>query len=596
MSPLTFNIIRQSTQLPAARRGTVVMATHASSSSSSSSSTSDKEPVESTSNCTKRVIETPGCFMYSVKGSVPHLTPDTLRLQGLDFILLCDIRDWSHYTKLPPNSDRYISMMTHQGVRQLTLEEYFKIVRAYEPDIIATFADSISDLDQLHPPLSVNDGGGGQLVEPAGHGLKRVRKSVDRSLKWLDLILRERQGFDAMAEDRMLEEFKKKIKKEKDQSTTTSNISSSNSSNVGIVAGSNDRLQNGVDQVMQETKNLNLEGASTLEIKQLQQQQQEGKPTKRPWMNVSVFAHVVGAQLEQERIRSAQETANRQGVDGFIIDTLTLSGSKEQVLSLLKVSIDHLPAEKPRLVYGMQTPEDVLKSVALGADLFDTSYPFQLTEDGKASMFSFGTPSITTTTTSSSTDNKTSMNKRWINLWDDEHSDKFIPLLEGCECYSCKGGRHTRAYLNHLLKAHEMLATVLLMSHNMHQYSEFFANVRQSIQDNTFEQHSALFVQTFGTEPERTSQIHVAQAEVEAALARRSRLNGDSDDDVHGAKSTTIAAQEKKLQKEKMREARRAKHKEEGLKKRINKKEMTSEKSQEELKEHEALEESGEKL
>lgn len=73
MSPLTFSIIRQSTQLSAARRGTVVMTSSASSSPVADNDVTRKE---------KRVIETPGCFMYSVKGSVPHFTPDTLRLQG----------------------------------------------------------------------------------------------------------------------------------------------------------------------------------------------------------------------------------------------------------------------------------------------------------------------------------------------------------------------------------------------------------------------------------------------------------------------------------------------------------------------------------
>ncbi|KAF9366544.1 Queuine tRNA-ribosyltransferase subunit qtrtd1 [Mortierella sp. NVP85] len=584
MSPLTFNIIRQSTQRSAARRGTVIMNAQATSSST------DKELVESTNSTgIKRVIETPGCFMYSVKGSVPHLTPDTLRLQGFggvnatiehilqdhqpagfeknwpctlsrflhlqDFILLCDIRDSSHYTKVPFNSDRHISMMTQQGVRQLTLEEYFKIVRAYEPDIMATFADSISDLDQVQPS--------GQLVG-SGHGLKRVKKSVDRSLKWLDMILRERQGFDALAEDRALEEARKKKRKEEQQQRSASG--SDSNANATIAEGNNDPLSS-------DTKTLNQEGASTLETKQ-----REGKPTKKPWTNVSVFAHVVGAQIEQERIRSAEETSMRQDVDGFVIDTLTLPGTKEEVLNLLKVSIDHLPAAKPRLVYGMQAPEDVLKSIALGADLFDTSYPFQLTEDGKASLFSFGTPS---TIHNSSTDN-TRTSKRWINLWDEEHADKFVPLSEECECYACKGGRHTRAYINHLLKAHEMLATVLLMSHNMYQYSKFFANVRQSIQDGTFEQHAASFVETFGTEPERTGEIHAAQAAVEAALARRNRLDGDSDDDAASA-AAKRAAEEKKIEKEKLREARRAKNKEEGLKKRIIRQGMRSEKNLQEL-------------
>jgi tRNA-guanine family transglycosylase len=98
-----------------------------------------------------------------------------------------------------------------------------------------------------------------------------------------------------------------------------------------------------------------------------------------------------------------------------------------------------------------------------------------LTEDGKASLYSFGSHNNTRNTETSTIKNNenestledststTTTTKRWINLWDDEHADKFVPILEGCGCYACKGGRHTRAYINHLLKAHEMLATVLLM-------------------------------------------------------------------------------------------------------------------------------------
>ncbi|KAF8953315.1 hypothetical protein BGZ46_003235, partial [Entomortierella lignicola] len=199
-------------------------------------------------------------------------------------------------------------------------------------------------------------------------------------------------------------------------------------------------------------------------------------------------------------------------------------------------------------------------SIALGADLFDTSYPYQLTEDGKASLYSFG---VTDKNSSNSTGS--GLKKRWINLWDDEHQDKFVPLLEGCECYACKGGRHTRAYINHLLKAHEMLATVLLMSHNMYQYSKFFANVRQSIQDETFEQYSSSFVETFGTEPERTGEIHPAQLVVEAALSKRNRLDGESDEITEAINAAAIAAELKKKEKQESRAMRRDKLREEGL-------------------------------
>ncbi|KAF9378252.1 Queuine tRNA-ribosyltransferase subunit qtrtd1 [Podila verticillata] len=561
MSPLTFSIIRQSTQLSAARRGTVVMT-----SSASSSSVADND---ATRNDT-RVIETPGCFMYSVKGSVPHLTPDTLRLQGFggvnvsieqllldhqptgldkwpftlskflnfqDLILLCDIRNSSSFTKVPFNSDRSVSMISHKGVRQLTLEDYFKVVRAYHPDIVGAFTDSISD-----------------TKEP---GQKRVRKSVERSLKWLDQVLLERQGLDGLAQDREAEE-KKKLK-------------SRNKENQMPVVAETATMSSPV------------------------------KRTTLPWTDVGLFAHVQGAQFDQERVRSAQETAKRTGVDGYIIDTNALPGSRDDILKMLKISMDHLPKDKPRLVYGMQAPEDVLRSIALGADLFDTSYPFLLTEDGKASLFSFGSvaaPTSTSTTASINTAtaslqatsiSNNAANNRWINLWDDEHADKFVPIMEGCECYSCKGGRHTRAYINHLLKAHEMLATVLLMSHNMHQYSKFFANIRQSIASGTFDELSQQFREQFGTEPQRIpGEIHEQQRIVEASLSKRNRLDGNEGSAATSGAATPVVSNPAEL--EALKEARKVEKAQKAQEKKqrqmVNKKEKRLQK----LKERELLE------
>ncbi|KAG0319758.1 Queuine tRNA-ribosyltransferase subunit qtrtd1 [Dissophora globulifera] len=574
MPPLTFNIIRQSTQLSAARRGTVVMAQSGSGKSvpvSTDSDIADTVP--------KREIETPGCFMYTVKGSVPHLTPDTLRLQGFggvnvsiehilqdhqpagfekwpssqslskflhlqDFILFCNIRDSSRYAKVPNNSDRYLSMATHKGVRQLTLEDYLKVVRTYHPDIVASFSDSIPDFDPTEP---AGGGGGGVLLETETEtepGPKRVKKSVDRSLKWLDLVLRDRHGIDALAEQRSLDEAIKREQKMKKK----------NGDEAQAAEGHHDR------QAMEKT----IEDLKVLSVSQ----GLNAEPTKRPWTNVSVFAHVVGAQIEEERIRSAKETAKRQEVDGFIVDTLALPGTREEVLKLLKVSLDHLPPEKPRLVYGMQTPEDVLKSIAMGADLFDTSYPSHLTEDGKASLYNFGTP------LTSHRAGGESSSQRWINLWDDEHVRSFVPLLDGCECYACKGGRHTRAYINHLLKAHEMLATVLLMSHNMHQYAKFFASVRQTIQDGTFDQHAASFVETFGTEPKSTGEIHAAQVILEAALSKRNWQGGEEEN----RSSAADAAEERRKLKAAVREEKRAKKIEQGMRDMVNKKQQRLEK------------------
>lgn len=350
----------------------------------------------------KRVIETPGCFMHTVKGTVPHLTPDTMRLQGFggvhvsieqllyvrrkafffdvllmylfahrqplqivdtphfffsfgidrqdhqpggfdkwhftlskflnlqDMILLCDLRDPSRYFKVPINSDRHVAIKTHKGVRRLTLEEYLKVVRTYQPDIVAAMADQISDTDvsTVGPGQGSSDAEGETQVSPSsGPGLKRVRKSIDRSLKWLDQILLDRQGMDALAADRTADEAKRR----KMQMAAT---------------GQSHDSMNGVETLAQESHKPDLVTGKTSKAM-----------TQIPWSGVSVFAHVLGSHVEQERIRSAQETARREAVDGFIVDANPLHGSsKETIFNLLKASLDHLPTEKPRMVYGLQAP------------------------------------------------------------------------------------------------------------------------------------------------------------------------------------------------------------------------------------------------
>ncbi|KAF9216106.1 Queuine tRNA-ribosyltransferase subunit qtrtd1 [Podila verticillata] len=471
----------------------------------------------------KRVIETPGCLMYTAKGSVPHLTPDNVRLQdfggvnvsmehllqnhhpaGLknwdfdlakflhleEFILLCQLRDTSTFTKLAPTTDRFVTLTTFQGIRQFTLHEYIEVVRAYRPDIVIAFTDNIAET--FRDPSTVLP------------GKKRVQRSVDRSLKWLDQTLRARAGGEGEQDEtekkaNKNESRKEQRKKARFQATEASEVESGSGSNATTPAS---------------TRTVTPTDSTTIK--------EEGT---RSWTEVAVFAQVHGSDLVSERVRSAQETAKRD-VQGFVLDVSGLveskSMTKNAALNCIKVSTDHLPQDKPRLVYGVQTPEDVLKAITMGADLFDTSYPFHLTEDGKASLYYFKKPAISGSETTTSIGEK-----RWINLWDDEHGDKFVPLLDGCECYACKDSRHTRAYINHLLKTHEMLATVLLMSHNMHQYSKFFASVRETIEDDTFQKESVLFQERFGVEPESTGEIHAAQAIVEASLTRRAnRLEG----------------------------------------------------------------------
>lgn len=73
----------------------------------------------------------------------------------------------------------------------------------------------------------------------------------------------------------------------------------------------------------------------------------------------------------------------------------------------------------------------------------------------------------------------------------------------------------------------------------MHQYSMFFANIRQSITSGTFDQLSQQFCDQFGTEPERTGEIHEAQRIVEVSLSKRSRLDRSAEGSAAGSGAAT---------------------------------------------------------
>nr|CAG8568435.1 2252_t:CDS:2 [Entrophospora candida] len=127
-------------------------------------------------NKESKKLDTPNCILYTSKGSVPHLTPDTLRLLPFDavkitlehflhvrpppsiefsggihkflnleeYLVLFDIRDSFNLEEAPFNTDNSISVNTNQGVKKLTQEEYVKYMNAYKPDIFISMSDDIA--------------------------------------------------------------------------------------------------------------------------------------------------------------------------------------------------------------------------------------------------------------------------------------------------------------------------------------------------------------------------------------------------------------------------------------------------------------------
>lgn len=202
-----------------------------------------------------------------------------------------------------------------------------------------------------------------------------------------------------------------------------------------------------------------------------------------------IFGAIVGGCNVEERRRCAHEVAKRD-VSGYWIGGFGLGERIDERPALLSCVTDTLPEDKPRQVSGLDLPEEVLQGIAAGIDLFDSSYIYNITLGGYALSF----PVDGTETHSSSYDwSSIGSDLSKINLRATVYRKDTSPIVNQCGCYTCQN--HTRAYINHLLNVHEMLAQILLEIHNTHHYLMFFRNIREAIKNGKFEQFQCKFIE-----------------------------------------------------------------------------------------------------
>ncbi|KAF0929303.1 hypothetical protein E2562_019886 [Oryza meyeriana var. granulata] len=198
---------------------------------------------------------------------------------------------------------------------------------------------------------------------------------------------------------------------------------------------------------------------------------------------------VVGGSSVEQRKLCAIEVSKRN-VSGFWIGGLGLGDSAEERCSILNAAVDCLPPEKPRLVSRLGLPEEVLEGVAAGIDLFDSTYIYQLTMGGFALIFPVD---MVGKKMHNGTFNNRGGDFTKINLRATTYRKDTSRIVDNCSCFTCQN--HTRAYLNHLLNVHEMLAQILLEIHNTHHYLCFFRLIRDTIKTGEFDHFCQQFVQ-----------------------------------------------------------------------------------------------------
>ena len=174
----------------------------------------------------------------------------------------------------------------------------------------------------------------------------------------------------------------------------------------------------------------------------------------------ALFGIVQGGVFPDLREASARHIASLD-FPGNAIGGLSVGETKDEMHAMLKVVNPILNREKPRYLMGVGTPQDLVECVGLGIDIFDCVLPTRLARHN-AAMTDTGR----------------------MNLMNAQYARDERPVSETCTCYTCQN--HTRAYIRHLIHAHEMLSGTLLSIHNIHTLLNLARQMREAIIGGTF--------------------------------------------------------------------------------------------------------------
>jgi len=170
----------------------------------------------------------------------------------------------------------------------------------------------------------------------------------------------------------------------------------------------------------------------------------------------ALFGIVQGGVFEPLRDYSLKELRNLQ-FDGYAIGGLAVGEPAEDRIRIMNHLMPAMPADRPRYLMGMGTPEDLIEAVLAGVDMFDCVLPTRNARNGWLFTRS-GDVKI--------------RNAKW--------RDDARPLDEACGCYACRN--FSRAYLHHLQRANEILGARLNTLHNLHYYLSLMQELRAAIQ------------------------------------------------------------------------------------------------------------------
>jgi queuine tRNA-ribosyltransferase len=194
----------------------------------------------------------------------------------------------------------------------------------------------------------------------------------------------------------------------------------------------------------------------------------------------ALFGIVQGGMFEHLREESLAALVDMD-FPGYAVGGVSVGEPKEEMLRIMAHTPHRLPADKPRYLMGVGTPEDLVEGVAQGVDMFDCVMPTRNARNGH--LFTrFGD----------------------LKIRNARHRTDERPLDETCTCYACRGqtrpdgtvsGGFSRAYLHHLERCGEMLAPMLASIHNLHYYLNLMREMREALDAGRFTAFAQQFQQ-----------------------------------------------------------------------------------------------------
>ncbi|MRH86066.1 tRNA guanosine(34) transglycosylase Tgt [Nocardia sp. SYP-A9097] len=189
----------------------------------------------------------------------------------------------------------------------------------------------------------------------------------------------------------------------------------------------------------------------------------------RPYQ--ALFGVIQGAQYEDLRRKASRDLEALRGSAGTEFDGYGIGGAleKHNLGTIVGWCSDELPESKPRHMLGISEPEDVFVAVENGADTFDCVNPSRVARN--AAIY---------------------VDRGRFNIDTSRFRRDFTPIDENCDCYTC--AHYTRAYLHHLFKAKEILASTLCTIHNERFTIRLVDRIRESIEGGYFDAYKAEFM------------------------------------------------------------------------------------------------------